>query len=187
MSDDPKSHFSGKALEAYNRMLEKVQSRLTEVEKQSADTLREGIDEAVDAETHIAELTREEIDLLATYVRRDVSHLMQFVDETGDGVGDWLRLDLALLERQLRDLLFSIADQTRLDTLELEHKLDHDPGQYVSGEIATAGVLRCVNCEHMVCLVETSHIQPCDACGSHYFERVTARWPRGPETESAVS
>ncbi|HAC27052.1 MAG TPA: metalloendopeptidase, partial [Marinobacter hydrocarbonoclasticus] len=27
------------------------------------------------------------------------------------------------------------------------------------------------------CLTKTSHLHPCEACGSHYFERVTSRWP----------
>lgn len=181
MTEHEKPEFSGQALKVYNRMLERVTSRLNTVERKSWETLQESLAEAVEFENELEEMTREEVDLLAAYVRRDVSHLMHFVEETGEGVGEWLRLDLALIERQLLDLLFSIGDKTRLDTLELDHKLHHDPSQYISGEIATAGVLRCVSCGHMVCLVETSHIQPCEACNSHYFERVTARWPHDPE------
>lgn len=179
--NDEKPALTGQALKVYNRMLERVVNRLNQMERKSWDSLRDAVDEAVEFENGLEELTREEVDLLAAYVRRDVSHLMHFVGETGEGVGEWLRLDLALIEHQLLDLLFSVADKTRLDTLELDHKLHHQPGQYISGEIATAGVLRCVSCGHMVCLVETSHIEPCEACGSHYFERVTARWPHDPE------
>ncbi|WP_165855450.1 zinc ribbon-containing protein [Marinobacter sp. JSM 1782161] len=187
MSEKQTPEFTGQALKVYNRMLERVVAQLNQVERKSWDALRESVDEAVEFENELEEMTREEVDLLAAYVKRDVGHLMHFVEETGEGVGEWLRLDLALIERQLLDLLFSVADRTRLDTLELDHKLHHDPGQYIAGEIATAGVLRCVACGHMVCLVETSHIQPCDACNSHYFERVTARWPHEPEVSGEAA
>ncbi|MGP4844642.1 zinc ribbon-containing protein [Marinobacter sp. 1Y8] len=187
MSEQQKHAFSGQALKVYNRMLERVETRLNSVERKSWDTLRDGIDEAIEFELELEEMTREEVDLLGAYVKRDIAHLMNFVDETGDGLSEWLRLDLTLIERQLADLLFSIADKTRLETLELDHKLHHEPGQYISGEIATAGVLRCLACGHMVCLVETSHLKPCDACSSHYFERITARWPHDPEVSGKVS
>lgn len=187
MSEQDKPAFSGKALKVYNRMLERVESRLNQVERKSWDAMRESLDEAVEFEKDLEELTREEIDLLAAYVKRDISHLMHFVDETGGDAGEWLRLDMALIEQKLLELLFSIADKTKLETLELDHKLHHGPSQYISGEIATAGVLRCLACGHMVCLVETSHIEPCEACNSHYFERITARWPHEPEVSGEVA
>jgi hypothetical protein len=170
--------FSGKALESYNRMLERVESRLREVEHSSVDELRREIDDAVEFELEFEEMTRDEISLLAAYLRRDLEHLVNFVEESGEGVGEWLRLDLSLIERQLSDLLFSIADKTQLDNLELDQKLhNEDVGHYIAGEVAIAGVLRCSECGHMRCLTKTSVIEPCDACNSHYFERVTARWP----------
>jgi rubrerythrin len=183
MSDHDQPAFSGQALKVYNRMLERVESRLAQMDQKTWDALRDSVDEAVEVEAEIQELTQEELDLLAAYVRRDVAHLMHFVGETGGGVGEWLRLDLALIEHQLRDLLFSIADKTQLETLELDHKLHHEQGQYVAGEVAMAGMLKCAACGHMLCLTQTSHIDPCPACSSHYFERVTAHWPHESEVD----
>src|SRR5690554_7556238 len=61
---------------------------------------------------------------------------------------------------------------------DLSQKLENeDVSHYISGEVATAGMFRCLNCNHMLCLTKTSHLHPCEACGSHYFERVTSRWP----------
>ncbi|WP_166254142.1 zinc ribbon-containing protein [Marinobacter salicampi] len=175
---ESRNEFSGQALKVYNRMLERVETRLRELERTSMDQLRREIDNAVEHEIELGELSRDEISLLATYLRRDLQHLMNYMEDTGDSVGEWLRLDLSLIERQLSDLLFSIADKTQLDNLELDQKLHNDEtGHYISGEVATAGVLRCLACGHMRCLTETSHIEPCEACNSHYFERITARWP----------
>lgn len=176
---ESRNGFSGQALKVYNRMLERVESRLREVEHTSLDELRREIDNAVEYEVELEEMTRDEIALLAAYLRRDLEHLMNYFGEDTEGsLADWLRLDLSLIERQLSDLLFTIADKTLVDNLELDQKIHNEEGgHYISGEIATAGVLRCLACGHMRCLTRTSHIEPCEACNSHYFERVTARWP----------
>lgn len=182
MKETERHHLSGKALEVYDRMLERVQTRLNEMQETTLDTLREEVDKAVEVEYELEEMTREEADLLGAYLKRDLEHLLHFVDETGEGLKEWLQLDIALLEHQLADMLFSVADKTRLDTLELNQKLENrDVSQYISGEVATAGVFKCLNCGHMRCLTATSHIEPCEACGSHYYERVTSRWPRKEE------
>lgn len=179
MSESQRNHLSGKALQAYDRMLERVRRRLDEVGEASLQILEEEIRRAVEIEYELAEMTREEADLLGAYLERDLGHLLHFVDETGEGLKEWLQLDLSLLERQLAERLLSIADKTLVDTLELQQKLENeDAGHYIAGEVATAGMFRCLNCNHMLCLTRTSHLQPCEACGSRYYERVTSRWPQ---------
>lgn len=179
MTESERKHLSGKALKAYDRMLERVQTRLNELPELTEEGLREEVQKAVEFEYELEEMTREEADLLGAYLVRDLEHLLHFVEETGEGLKEWLQLDISLLEHQLADMLFSVADRTRVDTLELSQKLeDHKAGQYISGEVATAGMFQCLNCGHMRCLTATSHIEPCEACGSHYYERVTSQWPR---------
>lgn len=182
MSEQERNHLSGKALAAYDRMLERVQARLNEMEAITRDTLKDEIERAVEFEDELEEMTRDESRLLGAYLQRDLEHLLHFVEETGEGLSEWLQLDISLLEHQLANALFSVADKTKLDTLELRQKLEnHEPSQYISGEVATAGMFKCLNCGHMRCLTATSHLEPCDACGSHYYERVTSRWPRKAE------
>ncbi len=182
MTEPERSHLSGKALEVYDRMLERVQGRLKLAQETSLKTLEEEINNAIQFEYELEEMTREEADFLGAYLQRDLAHLMHFVEETGEGLTEWLQLDISLLEHQLADRLLSVADRTRVDTLELNQKLENDDvGHYISGEVATAGMFRCLNCSHMRCLTATSHLEPCDACGSHYYERVTSRWPRREE------
>ncbi|MBW7470561.1 zinc ribbon-containing protein [Marinobacter sp. M216] len=182
MTEPERNHLSGKALEVYNRMLERVQAGLKQTQDASLETLEDEIRKAIEFEYELEEMTREEADLLGAYLQRDLEHLLHFVEETGEGLTDWLQLDISLLEHQLADQLLSVADKTLVDTLELRQKLENeDAGHYISGEVATAGMFRCLNCSHMRCLTATSHLEPCDACGSHYYERVTSRWPRKEE------
>ena len=182
MTAPERSHLSGKALEVYDRMLARVQSRLNELQEASLETLEGEVRKAVEVEYELEEMTREEADLLGEYLQRDLQHLMHFVEETGEGLKEWLQLDIALLEHELSDRLLSVADKTLVDTLELRQKLENqEAGHYISGEVATAGMFQCLNCHHMRCLTATSHLEPCEACGSHYYERVTSRWPRKSE------
>lgn len=177
-----KSQLSGKAQAVYDRMLERVKTRLHELEDTSLQNLRDEVDKAVEFEHELGEMTRDEARLLGNYLQRDLEHLLHFVEETGEGLKEWLQLDIALLEHQLADSLFSVADKTIVDSLELKQKLENqDVGQYISGEVATAGMFHCLNCGHMRCLTATSQLQPCEACGSHYYERVTSRWPKQAE------
>ena len=182
MTKRERSHLSGKALEVYDRMLERVKTRLHELEETSLQTLEDEVRKAVEFEYELEEMTREEADLLGAYLQRDLEHLLHFVEETGEGLREWLQLDITLLEHQLADSLFSVADKTVVDFLELKQKLESkEVGQYISGEVATAGMFQCLNCGHMRCLTATSHLEPCEACGSHYYERVTSRWPKREE------
>lgn len=179
MTEPERNHLSGQALKAYDRMLHRVQARLNELQETTLQTLQEEVQKAVEFEYELEEMTREEADLLGAYLLRDLEHLLHFVEETGEGLKEWLQLDVSLLEHQLVDSLLSVADKTIVDHLELRQKLENeDAGHYISGEVATAGMFRCLNCSHMRCLTATSHLEPCEACGSHYYERVTSRWPK---------
>lgn len=178
MADKQRPRLSDGAESAYNRMLARVESRLAEVEERTWDQLQHEIEEAVEFEQDVAELTRDELNLLGAYLRRDLSHLLGFVSGTGDGVAEWLGIDLEWIEDWLAERLLSIADPTRMDTLALQQKLqDSDPDHYFAGELAMAGVLRCLNCGHMVTLSDTTRLEPCERCESHYYERVTAHTP----------
>ena len=79
MSEPERSHLSGKALEVYDRMLERVQTRLHELQETSLQTLEEEVQKAIEVEYEVEEMTREEADLLGAYLQRDLEHLLHFV------------------------------------------------------------------------------------------------------------
>lgn len=172
---------SQQATKAYNRVLERVDNALAALEERTWETVKDEIDKAVEFEEGLGELTQDELELLKAYVRRDLQEMRHYLQETGDGVAGWLGIDLSVMEAKARDLLLSIADKTQVELVELEQRLQHDSGSYMAGEIACAGMLQCLNCGHMVCLVETTEIEPCHHCGQSYFKRITGRWPREPE------
>ena len=180
MGDDTEK-LSDKALDAHGKVLDRVEKSLAEAEVSTWETVKEEIEKAVEFEQGVARLTREEWSLIKAYLKRDLEGLTRFMAETGSGLKEWLKMDIDMLEHKVRQTLLSIADKTTVEQESLEHRLNHDPGVYMAGEIAIPGMLQCTQCEKMVCLVETTHIEPCHRCEGIYFQRVTSRWP--PESE----
>ncbi|WP_020409695.1 zinc ribbon-containing protein [Hahella ganghwensis] len=179
-----KTKLSKNAVEAHGKVLDRLEKSLADAEVSTWEGLKDEIENAVEFEQGVARLTREEWDLIKAYIKRDLEGLSRFVAETGSGLKEWLRMDMDLLEQKLRRTLLSIADKTRVEQANLDHRLNHDPGTYMAGEIAIPGMLQCIQCDKMVCLVETTHIEPCHRCDGIYFHRVTSRWPPQSEIES---
>ncbi len=167
---------SAKAPEVYNRMLEKVYRSIENVEEKSWPYIKDKIEEAAELEVVAEEMTREELDLLKAYLKRDLSELGVFMHKTGEGVAAWLKFDLNALEHTFMQALMGVADRTRIEQTELQQRLEHGPEDYISGEIATVGTLRCLECGSLVTLTETQVLEPCHQCQSHYFHRDSRIW-----------
>jgi len=166
--------LSEDAPDIYNRLLERVYLSIDQVETQSWPFIKQKIEEAAELELAAREMTQEELDLLQAYLRRDLREAGSVLHKTGEGIANWLNFDLQALEYTVVEQLFSLADKTRVDQTELQQRLDHGPEDYLAGELAAAGHLRCLECGALVKLAETSVIEPCHQCDSHYFHRDSA-------------
>jgi hypothetical protein len=166
-----------KTIAAYNRVVDKVEKAIINVEKKTWELIKQEIENAIAFEHDLAELSKEEVDLLSAWVKRDLQSMNRFIAETGEGVAQWLKMDLELVEARILHSLLSIADKTAVEILELDHKLQHDHQSYICGEMASPGMLRCNQCGHMMCLTEVTQVEACHCCDNHYFSRVTSRWP----------
>ncbi len=160
----------------YDRLLEKVYLSVENLDQKSWDFIRERIEEAAEVELAAEEMTRDEMDLLKAYLARDLKDLGVFAHKTGEGIAAWLKFDLNMLEQRAVEMLMSLADKTRLEQTELQQRLDHGSEDYLAGEVAAAGTLRCLSCGELMRLRETTLIQPCHACDSRYFHRDSGLW-----------
>lgn len=176
MSDQPNENrpdSNDKLARHYDSALTRIEKRLAEAEHNTLDTLQKEIREAVEFEQDLERLTKDEVALLTTWLNRDLQDLGRFVSSTGRGLGEWLNIDLSALEISLARALQSVADKTRIDQLELEQKLESDPGTYIEGELATAGTFSCTECDKMVVVTHTRPIERCHRCDNHIFHRVS--------------
>lgn len=173
MQDKPKADQTKAS--AYVAALQRLEGVLADAEAKSWQTLQGEVEKAVHFEQEAERLTAEEASLLKAYVKRDLASLLHFIRETGQGVKEWLRFDLDVLETGLKRSLLAIADKTQVGQQQLEHQLHHQEGAYVAGEVALPGMLRCTECGKMVCLVDVARVDPCHRCEGLYFRRITGR------------
>jgi len=66
------SPATDKLVQAYNRMMERVRHALEEAESKALPTIRHSIEKARGTAVELEELTQEEADKVAYYLKRDV-------------------------------------------------------------------------------------------------------------------
>lgn len=173
---EPKTpKHSENAPAAYDRVLERLRQQLDEAGEVSWDYLQERIEEAAEMELAAAEMTRDEVELMKAYLRRDLKQLGYYAHETGEGLAAWLHFDLGVLEERVRQALLDLADKTRVQHELLREQLAHDEDRYLAGEVSAPGTLRCLQCGETQQLRATDRIAPC-SCGGVVFERVSLPW-----------
>ncbi|WP_083704768.1 zinc ribbon-containing protein [Motiliproteus sp. MSK22-1] len=155
----------------YNRLLERVYLALEGFEEKSWPFIKKKIEEAAEVELAAEEMTKDELNLLQAYLKRDLKDLGYYAHKTGEGVASWLKFDLNILEQRIVDMLKGMADKTRVEQVELNQLLEHGPEDYIAGEVSGVGTLRCLDCGSLVQLTKTAVIEPCHQCNSHYFHR----------------
>ena len=137
-----------KLVQAYDRMMERVKSRLVELgqaEKEVLPKLQQSIEHAAEKAVELGELTREEAQLISSYLRRDLEDAGHYLAQTGRDLRDWLRFDLELIEDRLLELFRSAADRTRLEILAFQETMER-VSHYHTGEITGPGTLQCDTC-----------------------------------------
>ena len=161
---------------AYNRMTERVKQRMeqwSETEAEVLSRLRESIRHAAEQAVEFNELTREEAELIAAYLRRDLEDAGHYLATTGHEFSDWLKFDVEYTESRLLDWFRSAADRTRLDMLEFSAELER-AGHYYTGDITGPGTLRCDHCGRQLQFTGSDRVPSCPGCHGTIFSRATA-------------
>lgn len=157
---------------AYERIIHRVEKSLGKTEGVTLEELKRGIDQAMEFEEDVEELTRQEISLLGAYLKRDLKDLNRFMAQTGKGLAEWLKFDMTMLEDKLQSLLKQVADKTVIDQLQLEEELaEHAAEVYMSAEYVLAGTFLCANCKTEQEFTKPGFLMHCEQCGGEQFYR----------------
>jgi hypothetical protein len=170
MSDENIPGLDSKLAVAYNLMLERARNLMSEAGKGAAH----GIDAAMEKATELGELSREEAEQVADYVRRDLHDAADFISESGSELGDWLRFDLEVVERSLAEMFAQMVDHTKLELDNLEQRANAI-GEWHTGEIVGIGTLECKGCGELLHFHHTGHIPPCPKCRGTTYRRISTR------------
>jgi hypothetical protein len=171
MSEQEQTHSAAeKLITAYNRMMQRVRNTLDQAGDQAVPSLERNIEHAKEKAIELGELTREEAEKIAFYLRRDMQDAGEYLARTGRELGDWLEFDIDLIEDRLLDIFSLVADKTKLELMQFEQELREGPA-YHTGEITGPGALMCDACGEIVHFHATGHIPPCPACRETHFHR----------------
>lgn len=159
-----------KLVEAYQELLKRTHEALGKAEKETVPKFRDLLETARDNMVELGELTREEGNKVADYLRRDVEDAAGYIAETGQDIRDWWRFDLELIERRMLDMFARAADQTNLQLAQWAETARQFT-LYQAGEITGPGTLVCDKCGAETHFVKAGRIPLCADCGGTGFKR----------------
>lgn len=172
MNPIPTRHYANDALiAAYNAMLERIHALLGQPGNRVA-ALRSDLAYAREKAVELSELTREEADLVAKYLERDVQDAARFIANTGQELRTWWRFDVQQVEARVLEMFGKVADQASLQMQVMNEELRQDVAIYQTGEITGPGTLVCHACGTESHITRPSRIVPCASCHGTEFCRV---------------
>ncbi len=162
-----------KQLNAYNRMLENVKTFINDAEKEYGPKIQYGLESAKEKAGELEELTKEEVEKVGVYLKRDLMDAAEYLQETGKDLADWMNFDIELIEERFIDTFSVIANQTRLELDRLADEANA-VGVWKTGEIVGIGTLVCKSCGEQLHFHKPGHIPPCPKCHGVEFKRPSA-------------
>lgn len=165
------SSNNDKHLRTYEQMLNRAKDALTDARQELSPRLEHVLELAKEKASEIGELSREEIDKISNYLRRDVYDAAHFIAEDKGELRDWLRFDIEQVEARILESLSHLVDPTRVDLADFREQAERF-GEWHTGEITGPGTLVCDACGEELHFHKTGHIPPCPKCtGSKYHRR----------------
>ncbi len=163
-------------LKAYHDMLNfinnTIDDAIEQADKEAIPTLESNLEKAKQQASELGELSREEADKIAAYLKRDLQEAGQFLTESGAVIRDWFKFDVALVEDRFMETFSRMADQTHIELEKLEHQAN-TIGEWHTGEITGIGTFRCSGCGKELHFHQPGHIPPCPTCHGTVFKRAS--------------
>ena len=166
---DQHDDLKDKLIHAYDNMMENLHALYERAEKGTED-MQELLKKARDDVANKDNITREDADKVSHFLKRDLHHASEYLDDSRRDLGDWLHMDIELLEWNIADLFLQVADNTKLNLLLLEENAKHI-NEYHTGEITGPGLLVCNSCHEKLHFSKTGHIPPCPKCHATLYTR----------------
>lgn len=166
-----------KLIKGYENMLKHIQHGMTDLRHQAAPKLTHFIEAAQEKAVELQELSREEAEKIAAYLKRDLEDMGEYlVSDRARELTDWLKFDIKMVEQNLLKLFMSVADRTTREYLlfkdELRQQAENRPArEYHTGEITGIGTLHCTECNQIIHFHAPGHIPPCPKCHATAFQR----------------
>lgn len=157
-----------KLVHGYNTMLDKLSEWTEKADETAGPMIINGVKDAEEFLSELQEWSKEEIDLISRYVRRDLHDAASKMESENKSFQDWLEFDLHQVEEKLLSVFANMADQTRQ---ELDH-LKEMANEWHTGEVTSIGTLACTKCGKELHFHKAGRIPPCPSCHHTEFKRI---------------
>ncbi|MBL7001051.1 MAG: zinc ribbon-containing protein [Gammaproteobacteria bacterium] len=157
-------------LKAFNHMVEELHAAVEKAEETLSPTVDEMVQNAEKITRNLYALTTDEAKSITAQLKRDITHARDYMQTEGKEFNAWLNFDIQQVEDRFVDFLSQAADKTWLDFRTFEI-LSKQNSIYKTGEICSAGTLRCMECSQEMKFTKNSRIPPCPKCHHTRFER----------------
>jgi len=155
----------------YETMYEHVADNLHKAKDKSESLVHELVDEAKEKAKKLEQVTEEDAEKLALWLKRDLDEAVNYLSETESALRDWLGFEVSLIKNELIQAMLATADKTTLALLRMKDNADK-PVMYHTGEVAGFGTLICDACAEKLHFHKPARIPPCPKCHETRFHRV---------------
>jgi len=169
---DPKNNFdeaTDKLVQGYNTMMDKLSEWTEKADETAGPMIINGVKEAEEFLGDLQKWSKEEIDLISRYVKRDLHDAASKMDDENKTFREWLEFDFHQIEDKVLSVFANMADQTRL---ELNH-LKEMANEWHTDEVTSIGTLACKKCGKEIHFKKAGRIPPCPSCHHTEFKRVS--------------
>ncbi len=165
-----KNSFDGatdKLVKGYNTMLDKLSEWSEKADEKAGPMFINGVKDTEEFLTELQEWSKEEVDLISRYVKRDLHDAASKMEVNNKSFKEWLEFDMHQVEEKLLSVFSNMADKTRE---ELNH-IEDMANEWHTGEVTSIGTLVCTNCGKELHFHKAGRIPPCSSCNHTQFKR----------------
>jgi NADH pyrophosphatase NudC (nudix superfamily) len=162
--------MSSKLTSAYERMRGRAHQFLEENTQDIVPNIIDALESAKEQAIHLGELSKDEAELINTYLHRDLHDAGEYINQQRGELADWLRFDVSQIEKKIWDSLSLLVDKTTIELEQLKTRADQ-LGEWHTGEITGPGTLVCSSCGEEIHFHKTGHIPPCPKCHATTYKR----------------
>ncbi|RKF12754.1 hypothetical protein DBZ36_19980 [Alginatibacterium sediminis] len=155
-----------KFTDVYQQVIKDIGQRLNGENNPSSEELKSLLEKSSQYINAAQELSKDEIELVKVYVKRDIAQWQQDYRE------DWQASpSMGLLEDSIWHWLGKVSDPSQIAWHDLSEDLKHQ-GIYKSGERLGLGLIECTKCGYQHAIWHPEKLSPCPKCQHDSYQHL---------------